>query len=934
MSRCVTAAAGVVLLAGTALGQPGGEKPEFPEFAEVSKGFEKIVSTVDDEGSLYTIWIDRKTGQMLAELPRGYERQKHFFAMTVGTGELFAGLQGRDLYTYWKRYNKRMALMAPEVSTRSTGDEESKDSVRSIFTDRVLLDVPIVCIGPNQQPVIDLDDLLASRASTFFGGSARGANTNLMKVVKAKAFPKNIEVAVEMPTAGGVLKEFHYSISVVEGSPDYKPREADQRIGSFTTAYRDLGKFTDDEVVVRYVNRWNLQKQDPKLKLSPPKQPIVFYIEHTVPVRYRRFVRQGAEYWNEAFAERTGILNAIEVRQQDKSSGAHMDKDPEDVRYNFIRWLSNDIGTAIGPSRAHPETGEILDADVVLTDGWIRYFNYQYNDLLPDVATEGFSPETLAWLDQNPQHDPRILLAEPAQRDYLIAQREARGVLRYGGHPAAQADAAMYGDDEFDGLANVHSQFNGFCMASQGKAMDLAMMAMHLSLAGEMIRDDDAEEGEQSDLIDGMPDWFIGPMLADLVAHEVGHTLGFSHNFKASAQYDLATINSEAMKGKPFTASVMDYNPININMETGEVQGEYAMVGIGDYDYWIVEYTYGDKPEEAIKRGATENIPYANDLDTWGIDPLARRYDFSAWPLDYAENQMRLVDHYRSKLLSDFVEDGESWAKARQGYQITLNQQMGAVSIMANWIGGAFVERDRKGDPDARPPLEVVPAEQQRAALEFVLENGLQTEAYGLSPELMRYLSADIWWDQWSNPFAERDFPVHDRVNAMMASTLTMVMNPTTLGNVYDNEFRVESDQDAITLPEVMEKTVSAVFSELEEPASRTYTARDPMISSFRRNLQLGMVDRLIGFTKPGSMSGAAATPVRTLSTHHLRELGETIDGALGNKGKLDPYTLAHLSEMSTRIEKALEAAYIYNANDMGGTRIIFFGREEGAGEP
>ena len=935
MGRGLTAAACVLMMAGTALGQPAGEKPEFPEFSEVSKGFEKIVSTVDDEGSLYTVWIDRKTGQMLAELPRGYERQKHFFAMTVGTGEIFAGLQGRDLYTYWKRYNKRLALMAPEVGTRSTGDQESKDSVNQIFTDRVLLDIPIVCMGPNNQPVIDLDDLLAGRASSFFGGSARGANTNLMKVVKAKAFPKNIEIAVEMPTAGGVLKEFHYSISLVEGSPDYKPREADQRIGSFTTAYRDLGKFTDDEVVVRYVNRWNIQKQDPKLKLSPPKQPIVYYIEHTVPVRYRRFVREGVEYWNQAFAERTGILNAIEVRQQDKTSGANMDKDPEDVRYNFIRWLSNDIGTAIGPSRAHPETGEILDADVVLTDGWIRYFNYQYNDLLPDVATEGFSPETMAWLERNPQYDPRILMAAPAQRDYLVAQRQQRGVLRYGGHPAAMADSAMYGDNEFDGLANVHSQFNGFCMASQGKAMDLAMMAMHLSLAGEMIRKDDEKAEDPTDLIDGMPDWFIGPMLADLVAHEVGHTLGFSHNFKASSQYTFAEINSEAMKGKPFTASVMDYNPININMESGEVQGEYAMTGIGDYDYWIVEYTYGEKPEETIKRGATENIPYANDLDTWGIDPLARRYDFSAWPLDYAENQIRLIDYYRGRLLTDFVDDGESWAKARQGYQITLNQQMGAVSIMANWIGGAFVQRDHKGDPDARPPLEVVDAERQRAALDFVLENGLRTEAYGLSPELMKYLTTDIWWDQWSNQFAERDFPVHDRVNAMMASTLTMVMNPTTLGNVFDNEFRVESGEDTITLPEVMSKTIAEVFSELDKAPSKTYTAREPMISSFRRNLQLGLVDRLIDFTKPGSMSGAAAAPVRTLSTHSLRELGETIDGALEAKGKLDPYTLAHLSEMSTRIEKALEADYIYNASDIGGGTVFFIGRETGetAGE-
>ena len=68
-----------------------------------------------------------------------------------------------------------------------------------------------------------------------------------------------------------------------------------------------------------------------------------------------------------------------------------MEKDPEDVRYNFIRWLNNDVGTAIGPSRVHPETGEILDADIVLTDGWIRHFNFNYHDLMPKLAMEGVS---------------------------------------------------------------------------------------------------------------------------------------------------------------------------------------------------------------------------------------------------------------------------------------------------------------------------------------------------------------------------------------------------------------------------------------------------------------------------------------------------------------------------------------------------------------
>ncbi|MEO0763546.1 MAG: hypothetical protein AAFZ09_17360, partial [Pseudomonadota bacterium] len=172
----------IAAAAGLAVATAGAQdkKPDFPSFKEVAKDYEKVVSpTTEDGPSLYTVWVREKDGQMLAELPRGYQRQKHFFAMTVGTGELFAGLQGRDLYTYWKRYDKRLALMAPQVSTRSTGDQESKDSVENIFTDRVLLDVPIVCIGPSGQPVIDLDGLLAGNAANFFGRSARGANPRL-----------------------------------------------------------------------------------------------------------------------------------------------------------------------------------------------------------------------------------------------------------------------------------------------------------------------------------------------------------------------------------------------------------------------------------------------------------------------------------------------------------------------------------------------------------------------------------------------------------------------------------------------------------------------------------------------------------------------------------------------------------------------------------
>ncbi len=95
-----------------------------------------------------------------------------------------------------------------------------------------------------------------------------------------------------------------------------------------------------------------------------------------------------------------------------------MEKDPEDVRYNFIRWLNNDVGTAIGPSRVNPLTGQILDADIILTDGWIRHFWFQFHKELPDIAMEGFSPETLAWLEHHPRWDPRVRLAPPSERNY------------------------------------------------------------------------------------------------------------------------------------------------------------------------------------------------------------------------------------------------------------------------------------------------------------------------------------------------------------------------------------------------------------------------------------------------------------------------------------------------------------------------------------
>ncbi len=975
---------------------------QLPPFDKVSEGFTKVnVSDQQSSKGLFGLWKRDKDAQVLAELPKNFAGKSYFIALTISSGDQYAGLQSGDWVVQWRRYDDRLALISPNLEVRATGDPESKASVKSLFTDKVLLDIPIVATGPGGGPVIDLDSLLITNATKFFSKQSmlnapvRITNSRIRSLKSAKVFPKNVEVAFEIVGISSRFQTLHYSFSEVPAvTSGFKPRKADERVGYFTTTFSDLSKYKDDETRVRYINRWNLQKRDSKLKLSPPKEPIRFYVEHTTPVRYRRWIKEGVDYWNEAY-RKVGLVDAIVVEYQDAQTGAHMEKDPEDVRYNFIRWLNNDIGTAIGPSRVHPSTGEILDADIILTDGWIRHFNFNYEDLMPQLAMEGASPETLAWLGDNPRWDPRIRLAPPEKANYLRQKFARQAQQPMAGFSMAQADPSLIGDDEFDGLYGQVSQKNGLCMAASARSLDLALTRMNWAMTllaaeeaekekkkkeekeEEKKKDDDKEgdkdeEGDKDDkdkeekeddeksdekkdekdeekkdekkaadnidLLDGMPEWFVGPLLADLVAHEVGHTLGLRHNFKATALRTLDEINSKEVKGKkPFASSVMDYAPINFRFESGETQGDYAMIDIGPYDFWAIEYGYTfdeKKLPEILKRCSEDELQYATDEDTSGPDPLARRYDFAADPLEYAKEQMKLVKLYRDRILEKFVKDGDSWAKARRGYELTLGLQTRAGSMMANWIGGAFVNRDKKGDPGDRPPVEVVPADQQRAALKFVIDTTFYDEAYGLTPKLLERMSVDKWLDGGfhSSMSSEAAWPIHDRILGMQASALTWLMNPTTLRRVYDNEIRLPEDQDALTLPELLNTVNEAVWAEIDKECPDDRNDRKPMISSLRRNLQREHMQRLLDLVLKTSDDTAAYKPISNLARMQLRTLSERIGKSLKKCGdKMDAYTMAHLSESKERIDRALEAGYTYGQDQPRRPTLFFFGKEADA---
>src|SRR5206468_907876 len=154
----------------------------------------------------------------------------------------------------------------------------------------------------------------------------------------------------------------------------YQTRVADDRVGYFLTATKDFSSRSKDTTFVRYVNRWRLEPAEPADpsnpgRLSVPKRSIKFYIEKTVPHEYRAAVQDGILEWNKAF-EKIGFRNAIEVVQQRDDE----DFDPEDMNYNTFRWITTGAGFAMGPSRANPLTGEILDADIIFDADMVRFW--------------------------------------------------------------------------------------------------------------------------------------------------------------------------------------------------------------------------------------------------------------------------------------------------------------------------------------------------------------------------------------------------------------------------------------------------------------------------------------------------------------------------------------------------------------------------------
>lgn len=876
---------------------------DLPPFDKVSEGYE-AVTPAGGESGFYKLWRRSKDDALLAELPAGYDGQRFTLIATVAGGSPETGVYSiwhssvgvPATVLHWERRGDRLALIEPNLTYITSGDQQSKDALERIYTGRVLLSTPVLAKGPGGGPVIDLDKVLLSSASTFFGGFTRGADTSLARVTTLKAFPRNVEVGFELPRAGGRLASLRYSIALPVKDADFVPREADRRVGIYYNDYVDRARHTGDPQTVRYANRWHLQKADPSLAMSPPKRPIEYHIEHTTPVRYRRWVRDGILSWNKAF-EAVGLSDAIVVHQQDAATGAYMDRDPEDSRWSFVRWTNSQMGFAIGPVHVHPETGQIYEADIVMDEGFLSsYASAHLQTELAATSMATLHPELAPWLAEHPEWDPRWLLADPADRPAV--ERGTRALAD--GLPLDLADLPP---TLAPGVWQPHAEAAGAgpwsCRIQPGLAASVATMRLALELDGDDAGDGE-DDGPRESLLDGLPESFVGPMLRDVVMHEVGHTLGLMHNWKGSALYDIAEMNSADFAGsRSIQSTVMDYAPINLVVEDdGLVQGDWCPIDIGPYDRWAIEWNYTfDDPAAVAARADEPGHAFMAEDGAFSPDPQAKTWDLGKDSLDHAEATMAFVHHARGRFLDEGLEDGDSWEKARRLYGMLLGKQAGALSEAAHWIGGAHITRHGKGG--AGDPVVPVDPDQQRRALAFLIDNAFCSEAFGLDPAVLRKLGSDNWYDDgYADDHA---WPVHERVLGVQASALSMLLNPTRLGRIMDNALRSDGDVEPLTVAEVLQAVGQAVWAPLDGDAS-------PRTTSLERNLQSAHLGRLIDLALGMGWPGAAARDTEALARLELTELAERLEAA--SAGDLDRASAAHLADASERIARALEAAY------------------------
>ena len=596
-------------------------------------------------------------------------------------------------------------------------------------------------------------------------------------------------------------------------------RMADERVGFFTVARTDYTTDLNVKPKTHLLKRWRLEKKDSGAAVSEPKEPVVYWLDKNIPEKYRASVMQGVLEWNKAF-EKAGFKNALVVKQQQATD----DFNNMDARHTSIRWFTGaDVGFAIGPSQADPRTGEILDADIGMSD--------------------------------------------------VFARGARRTVI--------------------EDMLRVRSNDGEICEHAQEAAEELNYALDLLEARGLELDSPKADALAQA-------------YVKDIIMHEVGHTLGLRHNFRASTVYDLKQLQDPSFtKLNGIASSVMDYNPFNISPK-GEIQGEYVMSTLGAYDYWAIEYGYKQFEAGHEAQGLAQILSKANQrelqFDTdedagfgamGGIDPMVNRFDLGSDPLAYYKRRMQLSRELWERLQNLNLATGESYERLTRSFRSGFSQLARVAPLAAKYIGGVHTRRERAGSN--RLLFEPVSAGLQREALQLMTKDFLGTDSFKFKPEFIARLAVDRL--ESSSLQGGLQTSVASLVAGVQKGILDQIYSPAVATRLAEVGMKVNDPRETLGLSDVYDALQDAIWSEAK-------TGQET--SLIRRNLQREQMRRMTDvLVKP---SGPWPADARSILRDNARQLSVLLNKTLAKPG-LSKTTRAHYADSLDTLNASLKAS-------------------------
>ncbi|MBD3404229.1 DUF5117 domain-containing protein, partial [candidate division GN15 bacterium] len=500
------------------------------------KPYQALVKDMVEVDGLFTFYRDTTDNSVLMAIKPDQFDKVFLCGETVARSAGVFSDNGRMYRTYpfyLTRVGENIQFMEKNLRLRADSISTLSRAVDAGISDHLLAATEVKSKPHDSTGAILIDpaDFFITDATnlSYFAGKIAKTGFSFDKknsyIEQVLSFPYNSEIDVKLHYRGSkplsaktmqnpysAYQTHRYSFTELPES-DYVPRFGDERMGHFLTVYQDYSSPATETPYVRYVERWNLKKKDPSAELSEPVEPIVYWVQNTVPEEYREYVAAGIEFWNPAFEE-IGFKNAVVAKQMPDTASW----DPADIRYSTVQWIVPGSGPAVGPSRANPFTGEIFDADIRIPADFIRFMFNTADEYVGPLSFDGY---------------------EVAEDDPFEALREWQH------------------DD---------GSHNGPVCNYVRESMDNA--AHGFAFVASLPNDFAGKEKLQKE--------YIRQYIIQLVAHEVGHTLGFRHNFKASTIYSFDQINDPeftAMHGN--VGTVMEYPSVNIAGADMENQGDF-----------------------------------------------------------------------------------------------------------------------------------------------------------------------------------------------------------------------------------------------------------------------------------------------------------------------------------------------------------------------